>query len=143
MEVVLQEINAVLRTLNDGPRISVPAVPLAVPLPASTGRDANTDRAALMETFKATGGRVKKPRTRFFKSASSVGWKKSTGWGTSRPLGEWHGVAVDPEGRVVKLDLHDNNLTGTGNVLLGKIRGRGELGQTSRGFSVEKCLSAK
>jgi hypothetical protein len=32
--------------------------------------------------------------------------------GTDADLGEWQGVAVDAEGRVVKLDLYRNNLAG-------------------------------
>ena len=29
------------------------------------------------------------------------------------PLGRWYGVTTDADGRVVELDLHDNNLSGT------------------------------
>jgi hypothetical protein len=32
--------------------------------------------------------------------------------GTDADLGEWQGVTVDAEGRVVKLDLYRNNLAG-------------------------------
>ena len=60
-------------------------------------RDAATDRDALMELFEATSG---------------GSWSNSSGWGTSRPLGEWYGVTVDSGGRVIKLDLHENNLKG-------------------------------
>jgi hypothetical protein len=31
---------------------------------------------------------------------------------TDADLGEWYGVAVDAEGRVIKLDLNSNKLTG-------------------------------
>ena len=33
-------------------------------------------------------------------------------WGTGRPLGEWHGVSVDGQGRVTGLVLTDNGLAG-------------------------------
>ena len=59
--------------------------------------DAATDRVALMQLFEATGG---------------TSWENNTGWGTSAPLGDWHGVTVDDAGRVIKLDLERNNLTG-------------------------------
>lgn len=59
--------------------------------------DATTDRVFLMQLFRATSG---------------SSWENSAGWGTARPLGEWYGVTVDDEGRVVKLDLQDNNLDG-------------------------------
>jgi len=38
-----------------------------------------SDRFGLRAFFLATGG---------------TSWKKSTGWGTSAPLGEWYGVTV-------------------------------------------------
>ncbi|CAM9644029.1 unnamed protein product [Ectocarpus fasciculatus] len=66
----------------------------AIPAPV---RDARTDRAALMELFNATKG---------------SSWKNNTGWGTSAPLGQWHGVKVDGTGRVTSLDLSQNNLSG-------------------------------
>ncbi|CAM9931760.1 unnamed protein product, partial [Ectocarpus fasciculatus] len=65
----------------------------AIPAPV---RDARTDRAALMELFNATKG---------------SSWKNNTGWGTSAPLGQWHGVKVDGTGRVTSLDLHENSLS--------------------------------
>lgn len=48
----------------------------------------------------------------FFESTHGPSWKNSTAWGTSAPLGEWHGVTVDDAGRVVKLALQNNKLTG-------------------------------
>eukprot|EP00903_Cladosiphon_okamuranus_P016294 g15026.t1 len=56
-----------------------------------------TDREALMVLFNDTGG---------------DSWNNQTGWGGSEPLDKWHGVAVDGEGRVVKLHLRNNNLNG-------------------------------
>ena len=63
--------------------------------------DAATDRVALMQLFEATGG---------------TSWKNNTGWGTSGPLGDWHGVTVDDAGRVIKLELAQNKLTGGSQV---------------------------
>ncbi|CAM9515764.1 unnamed protein product, partial [Ectocarpus sp. 13 AM-2016] len=60
-------------------------------------RDASTDRSALLALFIATNG---------------PSWKTSTAWGTSAPVGEWHGVTVDDDGRVSKLELGDNGLSG-------------------------------
>ncbi|CAM9218603.1 unnamed protein product, partial [Ectocarpus sp. 12 AP-2014] len=60
-------------------------------------RDASTDRAALLALFIATTG---------------PSWKTSTAWGTSAPLGEWYGVTVDDDGRVSRLELRDNGLSG-------------------------------
>ena len=72
---------------------NVPQWPPVVP----RGNDANADRAALMEMFETKGG---------------SSWDISTGWATSRPLDEWHGVTVGGQGRVIYLDLSGNNLAG-------------------------------
>ena len=79
-----------------------PMAATAVPPPAPSAQDAATDRAALVVFFNATGG---------------PSWKNGAGWGTSAPLGKWHGVTVDGGGRVVGLDLRDNNLNGACRVL--------------------------
>ena len=55
------------------------------------------DRAALEAFYDATGG---------------AGWTDSTNWKTLAPLGEWFGVTTDPNGRVTRLDLGVNQLTG-------------------------------
>ena len=56
-----------------------------------------TDREILEMLHDATGGRD---------------WIDSRNWLTDAPLGEWRGVEVDDEGRVVELRLWDNGLAG-------------------------------
>ena len=56
-----------------------------------------TDRAALVALYNSTGG---------------ANWKSNANWGSNRPIGEWHGVTTDGNGRVTWLYLHDNQLTG-------------------------------
>ena len=56
-----------------------------------------SDRAALEALYDATAG---------------AGWTDSTNWKTATPLGEWHGVTTDVDGRVTEVDLYDNALTG-------------------------------
>ena len=56
-----------------------------------------TDRAALTALFRATGG---------------SGWVNSRNWLSDRPLGEWHGVETDAAGRVIRLVLFSNGLSG-------------------------------
>lgn len=58
-------------------------------------RDA--ERRALMEFYAALGGHD---------------WLERDFWGSDRPVGEWHGVETDAEGRVVRLTIYDNNLEG-------------------------------
>ena len=38
-------------------------------------------------------------------------WDNDTNWCTPADVGSWYGVTVDPEGRVVSLDLRSNNLS--------------------------------
>ena len=57
-----------------------------------------TDRAALVSFYNATGG---------------DNWTSRDGWLSDAPIGEWHGVGTDHEGRVVILNLSHNGLTGT------------------------------
>ena len=40
-------------------------------------------------------------------------WTNNTNWLSDKPLGKWYGVSVDSVGRVVNLELFDNNLNGT------------------------------
>jgi len=56
-----------------------------------------SDRLALQALFTSTGG---------------ADWKEKEGWMTDAELGDWHGVTVDEEGRVTKLELGINGLAG-------------------------------
>jgi len=50
----------------------------------------NPDRAALVALYEATDG---------------PNWVNNENWLSDAPLGEWHGVDTDPQGRVVSLEL--------------------------------------
>ena len=58
---------------------------------------ANSDREALMALYDATDG---------------GNWTDNTNWGSDEDLGEWYGVTTDSDGRVVKVVLEDNGLSG-------------------------------
>ena len=58
----------------------------------------NTDRAALMALYEATGG---------------PDWNFSRNWLTDAPLREWYGVGINSYGRVRSIQLTNNNLTGS------------------------------
>ena len=73
-----------------GPNIRFPGL-------VRDGVQASPDRATLMALYNATNGN---------------NWTNNTVWGTDEPLDHWHGVRTDAAGRVVYLNLHDNNLTG-------------------------------
>ena len=55
------------------------------------------DRSALVAFYDATGG---------------AHWSTATRWNSRAPIGEWHGVTSDGAGRVTRLVLPANNLTG-------------------------------
>ena len=57
----------------------------------------NGNFAPLWELYHAMGG---------------DGWTQSDNWLTSEPVGTWHGVTLDSEGRIAELDLSDNGLSG-------------------------------
>ena len=49
----------------------------------------------------------------FFKSCGGAGWEQKGGWMTAAELGEWEGVTVDADGRVIELALQNNGLVGS------------------------------
>ena len=56
------------------------------------------ERNALIALYNAAGGR---------------NWTSKRSWNSTSAVGNWYGVTTDEEGRVIKLDLHENNLKGT------------------------------
>ena len=52
------------------------------------------DKKALEALFNATGG---------------SSWENNAGWMTSAPLGEWRGVTVNGDGRVIELHFYFGN----------------------------------
>ena len=72
----------------------------------SASDDVSTDRDALVAFYHATNG---------------ANWVKSENWLSDAPLDTWHGVTTDSSGRVIKLALSRNKLSGgipveTGNL---------------------------
>ena len=64
---------------------------------ATTAGDAATDRAALVALYNATDG---------------ANWRNNGNWLSNAPMVEWHGVTTDSDGRVTRLDLTINQVTG-------------------------------
>lgn len=67
-----------------------------------------TDREALVEFYNATGG---------------ANWIDNSGWLSDAPMGQWHGVTTDGEGRVVRIDLGRNELNGQLPGVVGNLDG--------------------
>ena len=70
------------------------------------------DRAALEALYNATDG---------------PNWSSSYNWRTDASLGDWYGVTTDATGRVVSLDLFDNQLKGPIPPELGNLNSLEEL----------------
>ena len=47
-----------------------------------------------------------------YNSTDGPNWATSTNWLSERPLGEWYGVTTDEDGRVTRLVLNENRLSG-------------------------------
>ena len=56
-----------------------------------------SDRVALVAVYNATNG---------------PNWRETDAWLSDAPLNEWHGVSTDDSGRVIQLNLTDNQLNG-------------------------------
>ena len=71
----------------------------AIPAREGTGVECapTSDRDILATLYRATGG---------------PNWRNRDNWMTDAPLGRWHGVDVDADGRVIALHLVENNLEG-------------------------------
>ena len=81
--------------------------------PSHTPSDsAASDRAALVALYNATGG---------------ANWRDNTNWLSDEPLGNWHGVTTDADGRVATLDLTGNRLSGRMPSQLRDLSSLGEL----------------
>ena len=70
------------------------ACPSVSPMPDPTFE---TERTALAALYEATGG---------------AHWSNNTNWLSEKPVGDWYGVATDDAGRVIRIHLRENQLTG-------------------------------
>ena len=66
----------------------------------------DTDREALVALYDLTDG---------------DNWESNTYWKSDRPLGDWWGVDTDSDGRVTRIDLVRNNLSGPIPIEIGNL----------------------
>ncbi len=97
--------------VSDGPptvgtSFAAPSSRETPPPAVATEEAVSQDRAALMAFYDATSG---------------PDWEDNTNWGSTEPLGTWHGVTVNAQGRVVGLVLPDNALRGPLPAALGEL----------------------
>ena len=90
---------ALLAACGDESVVDPPAAPVsASESSALLSATAASDRDILIALYQATDG---------------PNWVNSENWLTDAPLGDWYGVDTDGSGRVVRLDLAENELTGS------------------------------
>ena len=53
------------------------------------------------------------PLLKFFEAMGGSEWNNNRNWGTDTPISTWNGVTTDAAGKVTRLELRDNNLTGS------------------------------
>ncbi len=80
--------------------------------PSPTSTAGHPDRDALVALYQATNG---------------ANWRNNDNWLSDAPLGAWHGVTTDDSGRVIELDLSDNQLSGSIPAELGNLSNLTEL----------------
>ncbi len=49
----------------------------------------------------------------FYEAAGGPSWTRSDNWLSDAPIGDWYGITTDPQGRVQRIELYQNGLTGT------------------------------
>ncbi|MXZ73551.1 MAG: hypothetical protein F4207_14955 [Gemmatimonadetes bacterium] len=74
---------------------------------------------------------------RIFEETDGPEWTDNTNWLTDAPVGEWYGITADSKGRVVTLNLFDNNLGGSIPMELGLLTYLEELNLGSNRISGE------
>ena len=76
---------------------STPTEPEPEPGPQPGPGSIESDRAALVVLYNTAGG---------------ANWANNSSWTSDAPLGEWFGIETDDNGRVVRVDLQENSLSG-------------------------------
>ena len=62
-----------------------------------------------------------------YNATDGPNWANNTNWLSDKPLGEWHGVTIDADGRVTRLNLSNNQLSGGIPSSLGSLSNMTEL----------------
>ncbi len=79
---------------------------------ATYGQTNNTPKSLPEPRDAAVRDSERKAMIEFYEALGGPDWLERDFWGSDKPVGEWHGVTTDADGRVVQLTIYDNNLTG-------------------------------
>ena len=87
---------------------NTPQWPQHVALTRAGSGSVQTDREALVALYNSTDG---------------PNWTSATNWNTDKALDQWEGVSADPSGRVTRLTLRYNSLSGSIPKEIGNLTG--------------------
>ena len=73
------------------------------------------------QAYAPEGTSVRAVLVALYNATDGVNWNRNDNWLSDEPLGEWYGVTTDDVGRVVKLDLSENQLSGQFLAQLGRL----------------------
>ena len=111
-------------TATATPTATVTATPTSTPTPppGATATPTNTPTAT-----PASSARDRAALVAFYNATDGDNWTNNDNWLSEEPLGTWHGVTTDENGRVIILSFNNNGLRGSVPSLsaLTKLKGLG------------------
>ena len=75
-----------------------------------TGRSGSASASAIVTIID--NSREREALVALYNSTAGPNWTVSTNWLSDEPIDTWHGVSTDADGRVIRLDLRENRLSG-------------------------------
>jgi len=73
------------------------------------------------QRYVPEGASVRDALAALYEATDGANWNNHTNWLSDAPLGEWYGVTTDDHGRVVELDLSQNQLSGAIPAAVGRL----------------------
>ncbi len=73
------------------------------------------------QTYIAEGTSGRDALVALYRAADGANWNRNDNWLSDAPLGDWYGVTTDDTGRVVDLDLSENQLSGVIPAEIGRL----------------------
>ena len=73
------------------------------------------------QTYIPEGTSVRDALVALYHAADGANWNRNDNWLGDAPLGEWYGVTTDDTGRVIDLDLSENQLSGVIPAEIGRL----------------------
>ena len=82
---------------------------------------ASADGVSSSTAVTVTDHRDRESLVALYNATNGANWTNNEGWSGDGPIDTWYGVNTDRNGRVTKLDLSNNNLTGSLPIEIGNL----------------------